>query len=150
MRSSIVAILVLTACGLGAEDPAPAEELSADMPNQTALAFYCDAMFNLNPYVYSKVAPRDRQAAVMDAMTAKAQESGVTEWAAFQTKIVSLDPQERQPWVNAGVNAYDMQEACVAVRPGISLSEADRARLNAQRNKLRAAAKEAAKGEGTP
>lgn len=144
MRSSIVAILVLTACGLGAEDPAPVEEAAADIPNQAALAFYCDAMFNLNPFVYSKVAPNERQQAVMDSLSAKAQETGVKEWTAFQTKLTSLDKRKRQPWVNAGINAYGMQDACIAVRPGVSLSEEDRARLNAQRNKLRAAAKEAA------
>jgi len=150
MRSSIVAILVLTACGLGSEGPNPTEEPAADIPNQTALAFYCDAMFNLNPFVYSKVAPNERQAAVMDVLAAQAQEAGVKEWAAFQAKLTSLDSQQRQPWVNLGVSAYDMQDACVAVRPGISLSEEDRARLNAQRNKLRAAAKKAAQDEGSP
>ena len=148
MRTSLIAMLALTACGLG-EEPAAPEAPAPDVPDQAALAFYCDAMFNLNPAVFMDVAPRERQGAVMDALTAQAAEANVGAWSEFQAKLGELEPKERQGWINRGVKTHGMEEACVAVRPRASLSEADQARLNEQRNKLRAAAKEAAQAEGT-
>ena len=145
MRTSLIAMLVLTACGLGEEQAAAekAVEPAPDIPNQAALAFYCDAVFNLNPAVFMEVAPRERQAAVMDTLTAQATEAKVGTWPDFQAKLNELEPKERQGWINRGVKAHGMEEACVAVRPRASLSEADQARLNEQRKKMMDAERQA-------
>ena len=148
MRTSLVALIMLTACDV-AEEPAAPEVPVVDIPDSAALAFYCDAMFNLNPAVFMNVAPQERQGAVMDALTAQATQANVGAWSDFQAKLGELEPKDRQGWINRGVKAHGMEEACVAVRPRASLSEADQTRLNEQRNKLRAAAKEAAQAEGS-
>ena len=143
MRLSIATVVLLAACHFGSEEAAP-EAPAADLPNQAALSFYCEAMFNLSPSVYMNVAPHERQQAVVDALTSQANEAGLAEWGAFQMKLAPLAPEERSAWFNEGIEAYGIQDACLAVRPRKSLNDEEMGKLRDQRNQLRAAAKEAA------
>ena len=132
-------ISLTTACGTTAPSKAPTEALAekteapapeAQKPaektdaaptkegqiSREALVHFCSFMATLDIGALMAIPPAEQQAAVAKMMREAAQEKGIKDWEAFETRLHSLDASQKQPFIDGLVKEHDAAEECKSVK----------------------------------
>ena len=147
MLTKLLLPILLSGCGLmgETEPPAPVVEKPAGaVPDKASLAFYCDFMFNLNPADLRDVPAEERQSLMAEKLNVAAKEAGVNGWATFHTNLKARSSDDRQQWIEFGVQEHGLQQECIAARSRKALNPDEQKALREQRMKMMKSVKDAA------
>lgn len=107
MRKIIVCGLMLSGCASTA--------VGADVPDREPLAHFCSSLATGPSAESLKGDALQRQQKWLEEMTASAVENKVSKWTRFVRQLEKLDASERQAWMEAGVQAHNLEKECAAL-----------------------------------
>lgn len=140
MRLSIWLFVWTAGCGslTGSDEsePTAVEKPAGAVPQKEALAFYCDFMYRFNPADLRDVAAEDRQPLMATRMEEAAEKDDITGWATFHTNLKARFPDDRQKWLEHGVQEHGLQSECIAARPRNALTPDEQQQVREHRVKL--------------
>ncbi|MBW1877580.1 MAG: hypothetical protein JRI25_21555 [Deltaproteobacteria bacterium] len=97
-------------------DEPTAAPMETALPDKHALAFYCQYMKDLDLAAFMVGQPKRLQEAMAEDMKGKATTGEIAGFDAFWAHLMSMEPAEKQGWIDAGIAAHGLDAECIAVK----------------------------------